>query len=58
MFWMFVAVKKELEETTLKRSLDDRLPEKNKRLRNSMSPEKHINNDLFAKVEPAADLLR
>jgi len=55
---MFVAVKKELEETSLKRSLDDRLPEKNKRLRNSTSPEKHINNDLSAKVEPEADLLR
>lgn len=58
MYWIFVAVKKESEEASLKRPLDDRLPEKNKRMRNSMSPEKHINNDLSANVEPAADLLR
>ncbi|XP_066146541.1 titin-like isoform X2 [Euwallacea fornicatus] len=39
------AVKKDLEEASLKRPLEDKIPEKNKRLRNAASPDK-INADL------------
>ncbi|XP_066252715.1 putative leucine-rich repeat-containing protein DDB_G0290503 isoform X2 [Euwallacea similis] len=39
------AVKKDMEEASLKRPLEDKIPEKNKRLRNAASPDK-INADL------------